>query len=138
MADGLMVSPVTPGFGSTPTMMTPSFSAGDTGVKFDADVAGGRRTALFALSKSKTDGWKVGAGWVYCGLEKVDVGATTLGDISSDTKVYLHVMENNGAFTATVSKNVNDNAIASIVLYEFEEGKLKWDGRLAPIIPLYN
>lgn len=138
MADGLMVSPVTPGFGSTPTMMTPTLSAGDTGVRFDADVAGSR-TALFALSKSKTDGWKVGEGWVYCGLVKVDVEATTLGAISGSATVYVHVKaDGEGGFTAEVSKSADNTAAASIVLYEFENGKLKWDGRLAPTIPLYN
>ena len=43
-----------------------------------------------------------------------------------------------GLFTAEVTKDKDDSAVASIVLYEFEDGELKLDGRLAPTIPLYN
>jgi hypothetical protein len=107
-------------------------------VQFGAESEGPSKQ-LFALSKSKTDGWKVGEGWVYCGLVKVDVEATTLGAISGSATVYIHVKtDGEGGFTAEVSKNADNSAVASIVLYEFENGKLKWDGRLAPTIPLYN
>ena len=113
---------VSMGAGSTPGAVFSRSSGTDEGVQFGAESEGLSKQ-LFALSKSKTDGWKVGEGWVYCGLVKVDVEATTLGAISGSATVYVHVKA---------------DAAASIVLYEFENGKLKWDGRLAPTIPLYN
>ena len=129
---------VSMGAGSTPGAVFSRSSGTDEGVQFGAESEGLSKQ-LFALSKSKTDGWKVGEGWVYCGLVKVDVEATTLGAISGSATVYVHVKaDGEGGFTAEVSKSADNSAAASIVLYEFENGKLKWDGRLAPTIPLYN
>ena len=72
---------------------------------------------------------------MYCGLVK----AVTLGNISGSATVYVHVkVDGEDGFTAEVSKNKDLDAVVSIVLYEFENGKLKLDGRLAPTIPLYN
>ena len=136
--DPYLIPPVNMPAGSTPGSVFPRSHASDDGVQFGAESEG-RSKQLFALSKSKTDGWKVGEGWVYCGLVKVDVEATTLGAISGSATVYVHVKaDGEGGFTAEVSKSADNSAAASIVLYEFENGKLKWDGRLAPTIPLYN
>ena len=126
------------GAGSTPGAVLSRSSWTDPGVQFGAESEGPSKR-LFALSKSKTGGWKVGEGWVYCGLVKVDVEAVTLGAISGSATVYVHVKaDGKGGFTAEVSKDADNSAVASIVLYEFEDGKLKLDGRLAPTIPLYN
>lgn len=126
------------GAGSTPGAVFSRSSWTDPGVAFGAEFEG-RSKQVFVLSKNKTDGWKVGEGWVYCGLVKVDVKAVTLGNISGSATVYVHVStDGRGGFTAEVSKDKNDSAVASVVLYEFENGKLKLDGRLAPTIPLYN
>lgn len=136
--DPFLTPSVAMGAGSTPGVVFARSNGTDDGVQFGAESEGPSKQ-LFALSKNKTDGWKVGGGWVYCGLMKVDVEAATLGEISGSTKVYVHVKaDGKGKFTAKVSKTEDNGAVASIILYEFENGKLKWDGRLAPIIPLYN
>lgn len=136
--DQFLTPSVSMGAGSTPGAVFSRSSWTDPGVQFGAESEGPSKQ-LFALSKNKTEGWKVGAGWVYCGLMKVDVDAVTLGEISGSAKVYIHVKaDGKGKFTAKVSKTEDNAAAASIILYEFENGKLKWDGRLAPIIPLYN
>lgn len=136
--DPFLTPPVSMGAGSTPGAVFSRSSWTDPGVQFGAESEGPSKQ-LFALSKNKTDGWKVGGGWVYCGLMKVDVEAMTLGEISGSAKVYVHVKaDGKGKFTAKVSKTEDNGTVASIILYEFENGKLKWDGRLAPIIPLYN
>lgn len=136
--DQFLTPPVSMGAGSTPGTVFSRSSWTDSGVQFGAESEGPSKQ-LFALSKNKTDGWKVGGGWVYCGLMKVDVETTTIGEISGSAKVYVHVKaDGKGKFTAKVSKTEDNGATASIILYEFENGKLKWDGRLAPIIPLYN
>ena len=136
--DQFLTPPVSMGAGSTPGAVFSRSSWTDSGVQFGAESEGPSKQ-LFALSKNKTEGWKVGGGWVYCGLMKVDVETTTIGEISGSAKVYVHVKaDGKGKFTAKVSKTEDNAAAASIILYEFENGKLKWDGRLAPIIPLYN
>lgn len=136
--DQFLTPSVSMGAGSTPGAVFSRSSWTDPGVQFGAESEGPSKQ-LFALSKNKTEGWKVGAGWVYCGLVRVNVEATTLGAISGSAKVYVHVKaDGKGKFTAKVSKTEDNGAVASIILYEFENGKLKWDGRLAPIIPLYN
>ena len=136
--DQYLTPPVSMGAGSTPGAVFSRSSWTDPGVQFGAESEGPSKQ-LFALSKNKTEGWKVGGGWVYCGLMKVDVETTTIGEISGSAKVYVHVKaDGKGKFTAEVSKTEDNGAVASIILYEFENGKLKWDGRLAPIIPLYN
>ena len=136
--DQFLTPPVSIGTGSTPGAVFSRSSWTDSGVQFGAESEGPSKQ-LFALSKNKTEGWKVGGGWVYCGLMKVDVETTTIGEISGSAKVYVHVKaDGKGKFTAEVSKTEDNGAVASIILYEFENGKLKWDGRLAPIIPLSN
>lgn len=136
--DPFLTPSVAMGAGSTPGAVFARSNGTDDGVQFGAESEG-RSKQLFALSKSKTDGWKVGEGWVYCGLVKVDAEAVTLGAISGSATVYVHVKtDGKGGFTAEVSKDADNSAVASIVLYEFENGKLKLDGRLAPTIPLYN
>ena len=136
--DQFLTPPVSMGAGSTPGAVFSRSSWTDSGVQLGAESEGPSKQ-LFALSKNKTEGWKVGGGWVYCGLMKVDVETTTIGEISGSAKVYVHVKaDGKGKFTAKVSKTEDNGAAASIILYEFENGKLKWDGRLAPIIPLYN
>lgn len=136
--DPFLTPSVAMGAGSTPGVVFSRSSWTDPGVQFGAESEGPSKR-LFALSKSKTDGWKVGEGWVYCGLVKVDVEAVTLGAISGSATVYVHVgTDGKGGFTAKVSKDADNSAVVSIVLYEFEDGKLKLDGRLAPTIPLYN
>ena len=136
--DPFLTPSVAMGAGSTPGAVFSRSSGTDPGVQFGAESEGPSKQ-LFALSKNKTDGWKVGSGWVYCGLVKVNVEATTLGAISGSATVYVHVKaDGEGGFTAEVSKDADNSAVASIVLYEFENGKLKLDGRLAPTIPLYN
>ena len=136
--DPFLTPSVAMGAGSTPGAVFARSNGTDDGVQFGAESEG-RSKQLFALSKSKTDGWKVGKGWVYCGLVKVDVEAVTLGAISGSATVYVHVKaDGKGGFTAGVSKDKDDSAVASIVIYELENGKLKLDGRLAPTIPLYN
>lgn len=136
--DQFLTPSVSMGAGSTPGAVFSRSSWTDPGVQFGAESEGPSKQ-LFALSKNKTEGWKVGAGWVYCGLVRVNVEATTLGAISGSATVYVHVKaDGKGKFTAKVSKTEDNGAVASIILYEFENGKLKWDGRLAPIIPLYN
>ena len=136
--DQFLTPSVSMGAGSTPGAVFSRSSWTDPGVQFGVESEGPSKQ-LFALSKNKTEGWKVGRGWVYCGLMKVDVETTTIGEISGSAKVYIHVnADGEGKFTAKVSKTEDNGADASIILYEFENGKLKWDGRLAPIIPLYN
>ena len=136
--DQFLTPSVSMGAGSTPGAVFSRSSWTDPGVQFGAESEGPSKQ-LFALSKNKTDGWKVGAGWVYCGLVRVNVEATTLGAISGSATVYVHVkVDGKGGFIAEVSKNADNGAVASIVIYEFENGKLKLDGRLAPTIPLYN
>ena len=136
--DQFLTPSVSMGAGSTPGMVFSRSSWTDPGVQFGVESEGPSKQ-LFALSKNKTGEWKVGAGWVYCGLVKVDVEATTIGTISGSATVYIHVKtDGNGKFTAEVSKNKDLDAVVSIVLYEFGNGKLKLDGRLAPTIPLYN
>lgn len=136
--DAFLTPSVDMGAGSTPGTVFSRSSWADPGVPFGAEFEG-RSKQVFVLSKNKTDGWKVGEGWVYCGLKKVDVEAVTLGAISGSATVYVHVKaDGKGGFTAKVSKDKDDSAVASIVLYEFEDGKLKLDGRLAPTVPLYN
>ena len=136
--DQFLTPPVSMGAGSTPGAVFSRSSWTDSGVQFGAESEGPSKQ-LFALSKNKTEGWKVGGGWVYCGLMKVDVETTTIGEISGSAKVYVHVKaDGKGKFTAEVSKTEDNGAVASIILYEFENGKLKLDGRLAPTIPLYN
>ena len=136
--DSFLTPSVAMGAGSTPGQVFSRSSWTDPGVQFGAESEGPSKR-LFALSKSKTDGWKVGEGWVYCGLVKVDVKAVSLGNISGSATVYVHVStDGKGGFTAEVSKDADNSSVASIVLYEFENGKLKLDGRLAPTIPLYN
>lgn len=136
--DPFLTPSVIMGAGSTPGAVFARSNGTDDGVQFGAESEGASNQ-LFSLSKNKTDGWTVGGGWVYCGLVKVDVATTTLGEISGSATVYIHVKtDGEGGFTAEVSKNADSSAAASIVLYEFENGKLKLDGRLAPTIPLYN
>lgn len=136
--DPFLTPSISMGAGSTPGMVFSRSSWTDPGVPFGAEFEG-RSKQVFILSKNKTDGWKVGEGWVYCGLRKVNVKAVTLGNISGSATVYVNVStDGNGGFTAEVSKDKDDSAVASIVLYEFEDGELKLDGRLAPTIPLYN
>lgn len=136
--DPFLTPSVAMGAGSTPGVVFSRSSGTDAGVQFGAESEGASKQ-LFSLSKNKTEGWKVGKGWVYCGLVKVDVAPTTIGPISGSAAVYIHVKaDGEGGFTAEVSKNADNSAVASIVLYEFENGKLKLDGRLAPTIPLYN
>ena len=136
--DPFLTPSVSMGAGSTPGAVFSRSSWTDPGVPFGAEFEG-RSKQVFVLSKNKTDGWKVGEGWVYCGLVKVDVKAVTLGNINGSATVYVNVStDGKGGFTAEVSKDKDDSAVASIVLYEFEDGELKLDGRLAPTIPLYN
>ena len=108
---------------------------GDTPVQFGADAPGTSKQ-LFALSRTKTKKWKVGDGWVYCGLVKVDVEAAEIPSTAS--KAYLNVFEEDGEFSAEVSEQADLDAVVSVVLYEFENSKLKLDGRNAMFIPLYN
>lgn len=133
--DSFLSPSVSGGFGSTPTMVMPRSNGSDSGVPFGAETAGGSKE-LFALTRSKSEGWKVGEGWLYCGLEKVDVEAATLG--SNPTAAYINVTESNGEFSAQISAQENQNAVVSIKLYEFEDGKLKRDGRNVIFVPLYN
>ena len=91
---------------------------------------------MFALSRTKTKEWKVGEGWLYCGLKKVDVESTTLP--ASASSVYLNVSESEGEFSAALSGQEDKSAIVSILLYKFKEGKVKMDGRNVIFVPLYN
>jgi hypothetical protein len=109
--------------------------AGDTTLQFGADSVGPSKQ-LFALSKTKTKKWKVGKGWLYCGLTKVDVTSAELPE--SAEKAYINVTESDGEFAATISEQEDVDAVVSIVLYEFKNNKLKLDGRNVIFVPLYN
>lgn len=133
--DSFLSPSVSGGFGSTPTMVMPRSNGSDSGVSFGAE-ASGESEGLFALTESESEGWKVGEGWLYCGLKKVDVEEATLG--SNSTAAYINVTEDGGDFKAEVSAQEDASAIVSIKIYEFEDGKLKRDGRNVIFVPLYN
>lgn len=133
--DTFLTPSVAGGFGSTPTMVLPRSSGTDDGVKFGAESTGASK-GLFALVKSRSEGWKVCSGWIYCGLQKVDVEEATLG--SDPEAAYLNVTASDGGFSAEISSQEDTDAIVSIVLYEFEDGKVSKDGRNAMFVPVYN
>lgn len=130
-----MMPPVASPFGSTPGMVVSRSSSSDAPLQFGAEQPM-TSADLFPLSRSETEGWKVGKGWVYCGLKKVDVEEAAVGQ--NPSAVYLNVTADGGEFTAVVSPTKDDKALVSFVLYLFEDGELKTDGRYAPFIPLYN
>lgn len=140
--DSYSTPPVVPSFGSTPGMVFSRSGMDTPDIRFpELDGAVSLRR-LFELSWSATDGWIVGPGWVYCGLEKVDLeipndrAGVSVG--LNPVNVYLHVYEDDGEFSIEVSDDEDEGALVSVVLYKFENGKAPIDGRDAMFIPLYN
>ena len=134
--DAFLTPSVAGGFGSTPMMVLPRSSGADDGVRWFGSESTSAPKGLFALVKSRSEGWKVCSGWIYCGLQKVSVEEATLG--SNPRAAYLNVTESGGKFSAEISSQAATDAIVSIVLYEFKDGKVSKDGRNVMFVPVYN
>lgn len=91
---------------------------------------------MFRATKTEDGDWKIGSGWIYCGLTLVTVEEATIPKAS--THAYLNVEFDGTSFSASISKDMVHDAIVSIILYEFSDYKIKTDGRNAMFIPLYN
>ena len=140
--DSYSTPPVVPSFGSTPGMVFSRYGMDTPDIRFPELDGAVPLRRLFELSWSATDGWIVGPGWVYCGLEKVDMevpndrAGVSVGQ--NPSMVYLHVYEEGGEFSIEASAQADPTALVSVVLYKFENGKAPIDGRNAMFIPLYN
>lgn len=121
-------------FGSTPGMVLPRSEPTDIQLHIEEGQAGAPK-GMFQATKT-SDGWKIGSGWIYCGLTLVTVEEATIP--ASSSQVYLNVKFAGTSFSASISQTKDNDAVVSIVLYEFSAGKIKTDGRNVMFIPLYN
>lgn len=122
-------------FGSTPGMVLPRSEPTDIQLHIGEGQPGVQK-GMFQATKTSEGGWKIGSGWIYCGLTRVTVNEATLP--SSASTAYLNVNFAGTTFKASISNTPDNEAVVSIVLYEFSAGKIRTDGRNVMFIPLYN